>query len=240
MNDLLDPQDRIERYLLGEMPPDEATQFEADLLRDPQLAAETDTMRRLRQDLRNLDEANFLAEMRQIGQELQPAPTRSNRRWWALAAVILLLLVPTLLLLQPWGGSGSGDLFAEYYSTYPDYTQVRDSEDPNFRSAMDAYNAGDMDAAILSFDAFLSTDPDDLEGQLYAGIAQLEARQAERALELLAPVRSTDNAYSEVAEWYTALAYVQLGRVEDARPRLQVLAGGGEFGEQAAELLDEL
>lgn len=243
MNESNMNQDRIEAYLLGELDARENKQFERELDQDPALQQAVSDFQELQSDLQIADEALFLEEMQAIHAEIrEPAPSSAprQRRWWLIAASILLLLIPALLFF-PRSASGPDQLYAEYFSPLPDYTNSRASDDPDFLNAMSAYQSGDYASARPLFSAFLQRVPDDLDANLYGGITELEVGEPQIALRRLEKVSETDNIFSSAASWFQALAHVKMEAYEKARPLLETLSGTpNDFQEEAKNLLRDL
>jgi hypothetical protein len=248
-------QDKIERYVLGELSEADAKAFALEIEADAQLAEAVADFRSFRADLQAMDEADFMGKMKAMAGEIQaesasdqhepppssePAPNPSflRRRWpYAVAAVLLLLLIPTLMLLR----GGDDALFNEYFSPYSDVATGRDSDDPAFLAAMEAYNAADYSAALPHFNQFLSAAPTDQDGLFYGGIAELAAGSPAIAIQRLEQLRGRQGIFQTAATWYIALAQLKSGSRHRARSMLEELvATPNSYEERARELLGKL
>lgn len=238
-------QDRIEEYVLGEMTPEQRTAFEREIAENPQLKKELEDFKQLQEDLVLLDEADFLADMQAIGEELREDPPAYpearpfRRRWYiAAAAAILLLLIPTFLLLRP---SPDNRLFNEYFKAYPDVTSSRTGDAATFNAAMEAYRAGDYADALPHFSDFLSTHSQDAEALFYGGIAEAKAGDPETAIQRFEKLESIESIFLTAAKWFHALALVKSGKREAAIPLLEELSqSDNKYQSDAKALLEEI
>ncbi len=85
---------RIERYLLGQMSPEERAAFEAEVARDPALADQLATQQREHQALEVLVEDHLRAQLRYWAEQYplsRPTPWYRQQAVWMAAASLLLL-----------------------------------------------------------------------------------------------------------------------------------------------------
>ncbi len=235
----------LQRYLDGEMSPEERAAFEARLAADPELQAEVDLHQELDTVLADeavLDFSALVAEV--VGAEGAPqAPPRTRRPVWAIAAAILLLAVVGFFVLRPGPGADPDQLFAEYFSPYEAPATFRSDDstlNAQYQSAFDAYNAGDFEVALPAFDALRggeSTMPD-----FYYALSALSANKSDLALPVLRELAGdTPHVYRSQSRWYLALTLLERGETDEATERLEaIVEDGGKFAEPAQALLDEL
>ena len=237
--------DRIEAYVLREMTPEARTAFERELTADPALAEGVAEFERLREDLELLDEADFLAEMQELGNEMRTEPAAYpearpvRRRWYiAVAAAILLLIIPAYLFLRP---SPDARLFNTYFEAYPDVSSSRAGDDADFVAAMEDYRTGDFSDARIHFSDHLASSPNDQEALFYGGIAEVKAGDPEVAVERVEKLESQESIFENAAEWYRALALLKAGEREGAVELLgEIAVGEGSYRERAEVLLGEM
>jgi len=94
--------EKIEAYLLGKMPPQEARAFKSDIQNDAELAEEVELHRLILpvpDRLAELDLRQDFAQWRQEMESSPPMPKRDTAKWW-IAAVALLLLAGAFWLWQ--------------------------------------------------------------------------------------------------------------------------------------------
>ncbi|HHG84912.1 MAG TPA: hypothetical protein ENJ82_09210 [Bacteroidetes bacterium] len=257
MGDLENREERITRFVLGEMSADVAQAFVAEMEGDATLAREVADYRALRADLGLVDEAGFLHKMQMMAAELrtvsEPAELEAGlgsgaegqvifwKKWWpyAVAAVLLLLLIPTLMLLR---SPDNEALFSAYFSPYADVASGRGGNNlPTFLAGMQAYNAGDFAGALPYFKELLEAKPRDQDGLFYGGIAALAAGKPGQAIQRLRLLREQESIFQKAATWYQALAHLKAGDTAKARSLLAALAATtNSFQEQAISLIGKL
>ncbi|MEL7220700.1 MAG: hypothetical protein AAGJ93_05230 [Bacteroidota bacterium] len=134
------------------------------------------------------------------------------------------------------------DVLSKYLKPYPD--QISSAVPPNsveLKAAMDAYNAGEYQAAIDTFPNF-SRKPDQVSYiHLYKGISFLMTGQEHDAFNTFQFIRSNNQEAFEVSEWYRALCYVAYNNIYEARRKLETIVANETYAkEEAAELLEVL
>ena len=111
--------DRLPDYLLGELDDAERRAFEAELARDPALAAEVERLRPIVSRLESLDAAGWdppaAPALATLPRELPepPAPARDRPAWWRRALVLRPLAAGTLALVLLALGVGAGLLLGD-------------------------------------------------------------------------------------------------------------------------------
>ncbi len=210
--------DRIDRYLSGQMTPEEGQAFEAEVKADPTLAAEVVLQTQARHAARASAKDALKAQLMQELKDIKPAaPVRQHpftRVHMVAAAVIILLIVGPLLYqaLQPDKMSGE-ELYAEVFD--PQITATRgdtSSTSISLQQALAPATQGDFAASISRLERLVADTAFTQKSKAYLslGITYLQAEQPEKALESFQKVGVKSYYYSE-ANWYTALAYMKLG-----------------------------
>ena len=232
----------MDKRLLGTLNAEENALFEAALA-DPEFQAEwalrwdlhqafvAEGRTALRAELQALDAQHFpAAPVRRL------AWLRSPWTWAAAAAVVLLAAFAILRFPRP--SVAPEALFAAHFKPYPNTIAVIPRDEGELRDpialAMDAYQRGDYPAAVAAFDAMPSTRrrPD---LQFYRNLSLLaDGRSQEAIMGLAALATQPDHAFVRETHWYLALAYLQAGEAEAARPWLEKVAANPEHPEQAA------
>jgi len=111
--------DRLPDYLLGELDDAERRTFEAELARDPALAAEVERLRPIVSRLESLDAAGWdppaAPALATLPRELPepPAPARDRPAWWRRALVLRPLAAGALALVLLALGVGAGLLLGD-------------------------------------------------------------------------------------------------------------------------------
>ncbi|MEM9928865.1 MAG: hypothetical protein AAF840_03510 [Bacteroidota bacterium] len=194
------------------------------------------------------------AEEVEAAQQRPPAKVRRLGRFYAIAAAILLLLAAGSWWLWQENRFDAEAAYAEAFTPYANALSERtmggDDSTATLRGelaeAFLAYDRRDYPAAVTAFAAHLAapvpspapaTTP---QIQLYYGISQLGANQAEAASSTLEALR-TDANYGAPASWYHALALLRSGQQPAAKTALEAISADttSPFHEQAQRLLDE-
>jgi len=111
--------DRLPDYLLGELDAAERKAFEAELARDPALAAEVERLRPIVSRLESLDAEGWdppdAPALATLPRELPepPAPARDRPAWWRRALVLRPLAAGALALVLLALGVGAGLLLGD-------------------------------------------------------------------------------------------------------------------------------
>ncbi len=232
--------ERIDRYLSGQMSPEERRAFEAELAADESLAQELEAQREMWRFLQRRHEREARRKQLQaIGEEFfqQPArvvPMRTRvLRWAAVAAAVAVLLVG-YWLMRP-------SLY-EQFAQHPPLALVEKSgaATDDLAAAERAFNGGDYAKAAPILERWLQRHPDDDLVRIYLGIARMEMNQLEEARNLFQNLRTNDPALRDFAQWNLALSYLKEGDTEACRQALHNLSDGSAYAEQARRLLERL
>lgn len=136
-------------------------------------------------------------------------------------AAILILIVATSLLIY-WQHNKGERLFAQLYETpvYEGSQQRGNSEGMRHNAirqkAFVSFGQKDYAQAADLFETYLPEEANDFEAIFYAGIAQMEGRNLEKAIQYFQSTRLNDEEQYEGATWYLALAYVRQKEYEQA------------------------
>lgn len=144
-----------------------------------------------------------------------------------------------------WGReTANAKLFAEYYQMYPNIASSVRGEltEGKLQDALQQYDAGDFKTAITRLQEILATEPDNAAANFYAGVSCLKVEESERAVaDLQRTIALNDAKFSEPAQWYLALAFLQQNDLEKTRTTLnEILTKEHLYKEQALKLLERL
>ncbi len=252
--------DLLKRYVTGQMQEAERTAFEQRLKADTSFAEEVAAWATIQKGIQAEGDRRLSEELHALGKKLmqENAPERtattvnaaSGRvfhlpRWvYAAAAVFLLLLIawPVYRSLQPSAPTyayNSKSVFEQHFRAAPP-PEVRDAEVAPWQKA---YQNKQYDVAVAALEKLLA-DPNygrRSEAQLYLGISHLAAGRGRQALDALQKV-SPDSYDWDEAQWYSALAYVIVDDVVQAKQILHNIAAqpGNPRQKEAQQLLESL
>jgi len=170
------------------------------------------------------------------------ATPRHNLRFAYVVASIFLVGIVSVLYLgkdQP-----NEKLFAEYYQPYPNIASSVRGEltEGKLQDALQQYDARDYKATLNLLQEIHVTEPNNVAANFYAGVSYLKVEESERAATSLQKVIELgDSKFSEPAEWYLALAFLQQNDLEKTRAALEaIIATDHLYKEQAVKLLERL
>ncbi len=170
------------------------------------------------------------------------ATPRYNLRLAYIVASVFLVGIASVLYLgkdQP-----NEKLFAEYYQPYPNIASSMRGEltEGKLQDALQQYDAGDYKAALKLLQEILAAEPDNAAANFYAAVSYLKVEGSDRAVARLQKVIAlNDSKFSEPAEWYLALAYLQQNNLAQTRATVEAIIGKDHlYKEQAIKLLERL
>lgn len=216
---------RMNQYLAKEMPQEAIESFEKDLQTDPQLREELELEIATRASIFAAGVHEQKAQFRERYQQLKPIPIiQAQRRRRTLlfssaAAVILLLLA---FAFFDSNSPSNQDLYAMFYQQ-PKASVFRDTDgNASFKAAQIAYADGKFVEAAASYQSALQDSAFTAreEARFYLGISLMEQDELSRAIETFVLLNTSED-YRYMAEWYTALSYLQQGDQENAYTQLQ-------------------
>ena len=201
--------------------------------------------------LKSLGEKYILNKEIQETEAIEKAPnTTNNKRWWVLGILLIALIASLWIWTQRSAASdnASNQIFATHFTPYSASEITRGGTETlgeGYENAVKHYNEGDYNAAIAVLKKELQTSPDDVRFQILLGSSYLSVKpiQSTAAISILKPL-AADKAhlFTEAAQWYLALAFLQEGQKNLALPLLQTLADKkmGQYPTLAQQLLSEL
>lgn len=242
--------EKLDLYLDGRLPPDEQQAVEKQLKTDNELRESLQLQAQIRQALQEEGRADLFdsldaldsAELEGKPGKRSSSPTigRLPRFLFAAAAVILLVVSLWWTFSTPSGKT----LYTDYYEVYPNYqsSQSRSKEQTlRFQSAIEAYEAGNYQKALRSFEQLPSDWQELPQVQFYTGICHLEQQNWEKATTLLTNVYQSDKMH-EQATWYLALVQLRQENTAAAKKLLTEIVERPDhpYYSKAKQLLTEL
>ncbi len=147
------------------------------------------------------------------------------------AAAILLLM-----WLSPWQQE---NLFDQYYQpTALNLTERGTSND--LTTAEQAYEAQDYTTALPAFEQHLASHPEATNIHIALGNCQLNTGQMEQAVATFQQIADGGSIYASEADWYLAMTYLKLEKVEQAKVVFEKIPEGADHYEAARKLLRKL
>ena len=243
----------FERYLEGDLSDQEQMDFESKLKSDSNLAEEFEMYKSVRSEIsvkiesedkllslkETLDALNTEHFKEVETEESQPAEAkvvRMNRRVWLTVAAAAAVLIAVFLVFNPFQ--------SEWTNQYADLPTANFSErgtpEDDLLIAAESYNAGDYKKAVGAFTTYLATNPDDAEAHLFKALSMMGNSEYEDAIDELETIQSGNSLFVEDAQWYRAIAYLQLGLNDKCLVVLSQIEKGSRWFGKAQNLKDKL
>ena len=217
--------DKIERYLLNRMDPDERVAFESEMTQNQELRNEVEEMRSfilsveyagLKESLQNYSIDTDVEDNRSDSQNSAKVVSLFSRRIVAIAASIVVIIVAgTMIYNSVYKSSSSLDQIF-----YPDPglpTVMSETSEYNFYDAMVDYKMGKYDLALEKWNNHTGVETDTLA--YYKAMAHLNLENWQEAEGLLQSIPA-ESAFSQKAKWYLVYSAVQQGDTSEARSLL--------------------
>ena len=242
--------ERILRYIRGEMDPKEQASFEGEIDANAQLKEQLEVQLAAQGAIWAFGIAQERKELDALYEEASAEEQQRNRRgtialysFVAVAAAIITLMMvfnPFQSTTDPVG------LYATHYTreVAPETLSVV-IKDSLLRLAHIHFNANtetDLDEAVRLYELLLANEdsvPYEKESEVhhFLGISYLELNQPDRAMEEFKKM----TVYTEYADWYIALAYLKKGDADAAKLQLTKIAADPKhyYFTKAKEVLDD-
>ena len=211
-------EERINRYLFGEMSPEENAQFESDLKNDDQLRQQAESMAQM---VKSMDAVGAERDNEMISKMKSSSVRKAQPvRWLSIAASFALILT---VGYHVYDYNRIGNLGEEYASTYPVSTIVRGEEDDDAAQKLTALfenvaNGEDLDNTISQLSELWSLSQSDTYNEY--------------------------TTYAPYIVWNLAIAHLRNHDKKEAKMILEELAkicpNGTAMGDKVDELIDRL
>ncbi len=247
MQENIDPTEIIERYLEGELKPEEKTAFENRLRTEATLVEEVALHQHLRKGIQSDGRTRMLDMLAGADRKMPayhppaqviPFGEATRRRFYQIAAAVILLLIPLYLVLDY--NRKPSKLFTAYFTPYQSVTVA--SGDP-LAQAMQEYQQQNYAQALPILEKMLSQDGNQDTTLFYQGNSSLALGKTDEAIASFARITaSPGNPFYHEAQWYLALAYLKEKQTSAARNQLQAITADNShpYYNRAAELLQKL
>ncbi len=244
--------EEIEQYLYNELPEDKLASFEGELSSSTELREEVKLVSDIDQALKENDIMQLRSSLQHIAQDISEQQ-QSQRSFVAkfnpkkvllssAAAFLILLLGVTGLLnrqLSP------DEIYRKFYNTYQTSLVSRSEStavNQALATALVRFNDKDYTAALELLQQVNESDPQNAAGHFYAGAAFQEAGNYSRAIDQYQVVISNeDNLFTEQAQWYIGLCYLQTNDNRKAYKQFKKIAEiQGFYQQNAKEILRKM
>ena len=222
-------EERIERYLAGELSNDELIAFELQLANDEKLAKSVEFTQRLRLAVGDKKVFELEDQFQHFGEKYfhstETSPPRSSSSstiWWLI--LLILLALSTFLIWKFSARLDKDQLFANYYKVHSLEAPLRGSQaDGFYQQGLFQYQNQQYQQAATFFRQQLSSTPSDFSTQFALAHALLnqdnpDLNSATNYLQSI--INHQENAFVDEARWYLALIYLKQGKIESAKQLL--------------------
>lgn len=237
---------RINKYLDGEMTPEEEIIFEKDLKTDTRLQQELQLHLQLDKVIENRESdikyRQYLGKFRKNKRPGKDFSFTGSKTFLAIISASFIILITVVLFLIYSGPHNSPEIFAQYYLPYDLDNNYRSAGESDMDQGLNLYNNKKYGEALVYFENLLKAEPYNAKAHFAAGISALEVGQNKQAAEHFIQVMESENLeFYQHAQWYLALTYLRLNKVQEAEILLIALRNtGGFYHKQASEIVDTL
>lgn len=237
--------DLIDGYLRGRLDREAEREVQRLIVEDDAFKEALDLRKRTKDAFLQLEHQRLKHRLQRLAKPEEQKPIRTFRKtrsgWWLAAAALVLLPAIAFLFWPKSLKHTSDELFAHYYTPYPNIAQplVRDVGRTDRRTEAYAYyEQGAYDRAYKLFGELEQAGSDDPMLSFYRGIAAMELGHFEEAISAFAAYQEVSDArLSRQTQWYLALAYVKLDDRSSAAQLLKGLAAAPGYKQTEAEAL---
>ncbi|MEM7373833.1 MAG: hypothetical protein AAF587_34740 [Bacteroidota bacterium] len=239
--------DQVQKYLANELSEEERLAFEKRFSEEPEFAKEARALLQVEQlilaDSMQMRKEAFLREFPQERKQEGPIRFLSWQMSIAASIVILFIGAGVWVWLKQSSAMTSEQLFAAHYEPLRVYTERSGSPDDSLlKGAHRLFHEGKYQASLLEYQKVLlrKNAIDSTQALLFSGFSHMELGQGQQALEYFQMIQSA-GAIAH-ADWYSALAHLQMGNEAEARDALTQILGYQDhyYHTQAKELLQKL
>jgi tetratricopeptide (TPR) repeat protein len=249
MEQLSKYHDYIQPFLDGELSREDLDWISKELESNAVLADDIKLYREVDQAIREQDVLELRNQLDVVHSSLDEAirnPKKVPRyrkviSYAAIASLAILISVGVMYKIQN-KKLGNVEIFEKYYEPYEITMVYRSGEasEKLMADAMEYYDAGRYQDAIVLFEKLLAEDPDAMVTNLYSGISYLEVKRysdADRSFNKI--IDQNDNMYVEPAEYYLGWCYMMTGNKETARKQFRKIAKSNSYYSDKALIISK-
>ena len=240
--------EKIEQYALGKLTAEERIAFEEKIATDPAMA---DALSNFRKSQMAIKAAARHQLREKTAKAYSSQVSATNRKYVliqriAVAAGFLLLLAAGFWYYNQDGNAMEPDiLFVQNFEmpAAPAVRSYNNPQDGKWEQTLQFYGANNFDEAIPLLSELLEDETFDQKetAKLLWGASLLATHQADKALFILDQINDA-KCYKQEKEWYRALAFLLLNKLDAAKSALEQIAGQKNHYKmkEAAQMLKHL
>lgn len=230
----------IEGYFERNLNPEQQREFEELMASDPEFSDAVNFQKKLKTAIKQEERHQLKAYLQKFDK-----PKNTYRLWWYAAACLAIGLSLTW-----WIKSAPSDLpqqlYTAYFEPYPNVivpiVRGRDQMEKDLKTrAFSLYDQALYEEAVSAFEQLYKDSGQDY-AVLYQAISLMASDHPKEAILLLEQKDwESINAYTEIAHWYLALAYLNNEEISKAKIYLQKVAETNHpLASSAVQLLQKL
>ena len=237
--------EELESYINSELSNEELASFEAELTSNQKLMDEIELIKNIDLALSETDVMQLRNNLQNIAGEI--ASNKQTERSFAgkfkakrivlstVAASLILLLGITGILSR----QSQDNIYQKFYSKYEATGIVRSANitaNKTLSEALQKFENQDYNAALNLFTEVIARDQNNMVGHFYTGVSLQETGKYQNAIkEYETVIIDKDNLFTEQAEWYIGLCYLQTNENKKAYKQFKKIAKNEGFYQQKAQ-----
>jgi hypothetical protein len=236
----------LESYINSELSDEELASFETELTSNKKLQEEIELIKNIDLALNETDVMQLRSNLQGIAGEI--ASNKQTERSFAgrfkAKRIVLSTVAASLILLLGITGiisRQSGDIYQKFYTRYEATGIVRSantSANQTLTQALQKFENQDYKAALDLFSEIIAKDQNNMVGHFYAGVSLQETGKYQNAIEEYQTVIiDKDNLFTEQAEWYIGLCYLQTNEDKKAYKQFKKIAKNEGFYQHKAQAI---
>ena len=240
--------EELESYIHSELSSEELASFEVELASNQKLMEEVNLIKDIDLALSETDVMQLRGKLQGIASEIaaDKQKERSFAGRFSAKRVVLSTVAASLILLLGITGiisrqASQDGIYQRFYNRYEAAGVVRSASTAanlTLTEALQKYENKDYKAALDLFSEVISRDQNNMAGHFYAGISLQETGKYLNAIkEYETVIVDKDNLFTEQAEWYVGLCYLQTNENKKAYRQFNKIAKKEGFYKQNAQAI---
>jgi tetratricopeptide (TPR) repeat protein len=232
MNKDIDPIQKIDSYLQGDLNSEEIAAFEKQLSNDSELCLDLDSTKHA---IEAISGYAFKQKLMGIRDDYKKTKRSKSIQLYYLSGIAASLVL--ILIAYFWYPTPS-NRFYSYFVPYASPVNVRSGNESNtLRAAFEHYEHGQYDKAIVDFEKLNQKDLTE-ETKFYQAISYLAQHNPKAASKIF--INLDGEQYHEQVSWYLSLCYLLSNEKEKATAILKKIQPNDYSYEKAQEILSQL
>lgn len=239
--------EELESYINSEFSEEALASFEAELTSNQKLQEEIDLVKNIDLALNETDVMQLRSNLQSIAGEI--ASNKQTERSFAgrfkAKRIVLSAVAASLILLLGITGimsrQSKNNIYQNFYTKYEATGIVRSAnitENKTLTEALQKYNDQDYNAALDLFSEIIARDENNMVGHFYAGVSLQETGKYPDAIkEYETVIIDKDNLFTEQAQWYIGLCYLQTNENKKAYQQFKKIAKNEGYYQQKAQAI---